>query len=803
MLHLQSLNDNKAPVRNPFALCVVLICSILVNSTIVEAAPNRAIQRAVQSNALQALKRIRLEPRVEAPVGLSRIQTASHTGEQLLLIFDDKKPRLLDFGESRLWDSFDALAEPIIAGAVYEVGTFVTLSSSGALDYWALHESRKPIAHYPVQHPVSNKTPPALFLGRDQRVAILDGGGALTLYYRGKRIRKLALSPESGPRAVAVDSTGEFIAAKTADGNLTVLEMATAIPVSSVPYTENINAIAAGSEAGQLFVAGASGAVEWDMRERLSKGQFGCRNPCTMTQLLYFEQAQQLVGLSAEMEPLQWSTNKPKRRARPKFDLPLGIEETNPEVVKSPSGPLLLSATEEGVVNIYRWAADKEAKPLMLASSRYGWALIDEVGRFDGSVSTPSPITWFDDSHELPLSDFANAYLEPGLLSKWMLDEKSTYLTNPKNLEDGILVPPKMTLKASLLPASGGQQMISVEIERTDKGAGLGELLVYHQGLQVPRESQTEATVSADEKMARDVFVVPALRGRNTFRARVQNKEGIIASGPTSMADHRAPPAPKTLHLLAVAINEYASADGALDLNYAVPDATSIAKAMEVAGEENFDTVDASLLLDANATKSGVVNAIRGLRQAAPEDTVVLYFATHGEVFGDIFYLLLRGLDLPIKTEKLPDIGLSISELADEVRRLSARRVFLLLDTCKSGDAVEILADRAKDQRVLQIFGSNLGLNFVAATAKGQDALEVNTLGHGVFTYTLLEALAGDADRAPRDGTITASEVGGFTSEQVTAMTSQMGLLPQSPTIFSHGYDYPIGKPTAPPQDGD
>ena len=262
------------------------------------------------------------------------------------------------------------------------------------------------------------------------------------------------------------------------------------------------------------------------------------------------------------------------------------------------------------------------------------------------------------------------------------------------------------------------------------------------------------------------------------------------------MADHRAPPATKTLHLLAVAINDYASAEGALDLNYAVPDATSIAEAMEIAGQDGFDTVDTSLLLDASATKSGVVNAIRGLRRAAPEDTVVLYFATHGEVFDDIFYLLLRGLDLPIETKKLPTIGLSISELADEVRRLSARRVFLLLDTCKSGDAVQILADRTKDERALQIFGSNLGLNFVAATAKGQNALEVNKLGHGVFTYTLLEALAGDADRAPRDGTITATEVGGFTSEKVTAITSRLGLLPQSPTTFSQGFDYPIGKPT-------
>lgn len=780
----------------PLVIGMVIVGLLVTQTGNAHAMPNRAIQKAVQNNALQALKRIRLEPRVEAPAGLARIQTASHTGEQLLLVFDDKKPRLLDFAESRVWDNFDALDEPILAGAVYETGTFVTLSESGALDHWALHQSRQPVAHYPSQYAVAGNESPALFLGRDQRVGILAARGALRLYYRGKFISELALSPESSQRTIAVDSTGEFIAAKTAEGKLTVWEMATGVPVSSVPFAETLRVLTTGAEAGQVFTAGNSGAVEWNMRERQEKRRFTCQTSCELEQLLYLEQDRLLVGLNNANESVQWSINKPRKQARPIPNPTLVSGEGAPQLVRSPVGPLLLTATKEGVVKLHRWAADDSAKPLILASSRHGWALIDDVGRFDGSVSAPSPVTWFDDSHALPLSDFANAYLEPGLLAKWLASEENGYLTRPASLEEGILVPPKITLNASLLPPSNGQQMISVEVERIDQGAGLGELLVYHQGLQVPPESQTEARVSADQQKAWDVFEVPALRGRNTFRARVRNEEGIIASGPSSMADHTAPPAPKTLHLLAVAINEYASADGALDLNYAVPDATSIAEAMEVAGGENFDSVDANLLLDAHATKSGVVNAIRGLRQAAPEDTVVLYFATHGEVFDDIFYLLLRGLDLPIDTGELSNMGLSIGELADEVRRLSARRVFLLLDTCKSGDAVQILADRAKDQRVLQIFGSNLGLNLIAATAKGQNALEVNTLGHGVFTFTLLEALAGDADRAPRDGTITATEVGGFTSEKVTAMTSQMGLLPQSPTVFSHGYDYPIGKPT-------
>ena len=93
-----------------------------------------------------------------------------------------------------------------------------------------------------------------------------------------------------------------------------------------------------------------------------------------------------------------------------------------------------------------------------------------------------------------------------------------------------------------------------------------------------------------------------------------------------------------------------------------MPDAASIAEAMEIAGQDGFDTVDTSLLLDASATKSGVVNAIRGLRRAAPEDTVVLYLQRTAEVFDDIFYFVVKGLDLPIETKKLPTIGLSISD---------------------------------------------------------------------------------------------------------------------------------------------
>jgi uncharacterized caspase-like protein len=185
--------------------------------------------------------------------------------------------------------------------------------------------------------------------------------------------------------------------------------------------------------------------------------------------------------------------------------------------------------------------------------------------------------------------------------------------------------------------------------------------------------------------------------------------------------------------------------------------------------------------------------AFDGLEEAAPEDTVVIYFATHGEVLEDTFHLLLRGLTLPIEANDLSKIGISVDTLSARISQLDARRVFLLLDTCKSGDAISRIATMGRDQRALQMFSTSLGVHLIAATGKGQNALEVNTLGHGVFTHTLLNALRGEADGAPFDQIVTAEEVGGYTKDRVMALTRQLKLPPQNPTVYSQGFDFRIG----------
>mgnify|MGYP003110602897 FL=1 len=85
-----------------------------------------------------------------------------------------------------------------------------------------------------------------------------------------------------------------------------------------------------------------------------------------------------------------------------------------------------------------------------------------------------------------------------------------------------------------------------------------------------------------------------------------------------------------------------------------------------------------------------------------------------------------------------------------------------------------------------------MGVHLIAATAKGQLATESSLLGHGVFTYSIVEGLRGNADRAPTDGRVTASELAAYTAAGVPALSATYASFPQWPTIYARGFDFGV-----------
>ncbi|MFA7124335.1 MAG: hypothetical protein WC212_09855, partial [Candidatus Delongbacteria bacterium] len=97
-----------------------------------------------------------------------------------------------------------------------------------------------------------------------------------------------------------------------------------------------------------------------------------------------------------------------------------------------------------------------------------------------------------------------------------------------------------------------------------------------------------------------------------------------------------------------------------------------------------------------------------------------------------------------------------------------------------------------EDRKALSQLSRATGVHVVAASSKDQFAAEVKDLGHGVFTYTLLEGLNGKA--ATKGENVTVRKLMGYIEEQLPELTKKYRQEAQYPVVDSKGMDFPLVK---------
>ena len=242
-----------------------------------------------------------------------------------------------------------------------------------------------------------------------------------------------------------------------------------------------------------------------------------------------------------------------------------------------------------------------------------------------------------------------------------------------------------------------------------------------------------------------------------------------------------APPPPRVVHRWAVVIGvgDYEQKQ-IPPLRFAVRDAEAVYEFLTTRGGYAKERV--VLLTDRTAVKPTLLNIKRALgdflaRQASRDDMVLIYFAGHGapeidvaggESDGLAKYLVPRDGD----PESLYTTALPMDELQRIFARIAAERVVMLLDTCYSGTAggrtftrMQVRATGLNDQFLERLTRSR-GRVIMTASGPNEVALELSKLGHGLFTYHVLEGLNGKADRNG-DGIVTVSELYEYVEDQV------------------------------------
>jgi uncharacterized caspase-like protein len=279
------------------------------------------------------------------------------------------------------------------------------------------------------------------------------------------------------------------------------------------------------------------------------------------------------------------------------------------------------------------------------------------------------------------------------------------------------------------------------------------------------------------------------------LRAVATNGAGVESAGIERRVTLKQAPAAPRLFLLAVGVSQHANAR--YNLQYAHLDAGGIERAVRQDASSLFDTIDAQVLTDRQATRAGILAGLeRIVKRAAPQDVVVLFVAGHGVTLEQRYYFLPHDVR-QVGGEGLASTGISSAQLADFVRRCRAQKVAILLDTCHAGAslgelgqvAMRGVAEIEEEQTLGRLARAN-GCFILAGSSDAQLAAESNRFGHGLFTQAMLEALGGKASCRP----VTVGCLQRYAEDRLPALYREIEREAQYPVGFRFGDDFPLGR---------
>jgi uncharacterized caspase-like protein len=244
--------------------------------------------------------------------------------------------------------------------------------------------------------------------------------------------------------------------------------------------------------------------------------------------------------------------------------------------------------------------------------------------------------------------------------------------------------------------------------------------------------------------------------------------------------------------IFAIGINEYKNPK--LNLNYAKADAMAFSSLFAKNAKGIYKEVRVLSLYDDSASRELVLKTLDYLAEEITlNDVFVFYYAGHGTVVENQFYFVPHESTRLFDQKSLESSALPATILQEKFQRIKALKQIIIMDACQSGGSVELLAQRgAPEEKAIAQLSRSVGIHVMASAGSDQYATEFQSLGHGLFTYILLEALSGKADGAPADDKVTIYELKSYLDDLVPSWSQEHKGSPQYPFTFSRGNDFPL-----------
>jgi len=498
-----------------------------------------------------------------------------------------------------------------------------------------------------------------------------------------------------------------------------------------------------------------------------------------VTSLAFTSDGDQFISCAADNALKLWETQT-GRNIRT-FS---GHTDTVWSAALSPDGRYAISSSGDGTLRL--WSMDTgELLMTRVHVDDSDWVAVTPDGRFDGSPDGINLLHYAKDNKSIPLDALFDKFYTPGLVAQVMSGEELPQ--DAPDIRRGIQMPPLVRIVS---PKDGDvlrEHTVDVVVETTDQGGGVEDIRLYH----------NDKRIGGDERGMRrtggHTYTVSLVKGTNTLRATAYSRDRTEARPYEISIEVKGAEATADLYIIAVGINTYKNSE--YNLNYAISDAKGVTDCLSRRAGDIFRNIHQQGVYDTQATRSGIEAALSYVEKSArPEDVFIFYYAGHGVMSASDFYLIPTDVTQMYGNDAmLADKAISSEQLRDTCQRIEARKQLLILDACQAGAVVDRFTMRGSaEEKAIAQLARAAGLVVLASTHTEQFAAEFEDLGHGLFTYALLEAMEGEADGAPRDGKVTVFEVSSYVDDQIPELSRKYRGQTQYPKICTYGQDFPV-----------
>ncbi|HRH48694.1 MAG TPA: caspase family protein [Panacibacter sp.] len=455
---------------------------------------------------------------------------------------------------------------------------------------------------------------------------------------------------------------------------------------------------------------------------------------------------------------------------------------------------------------------------LYLFRNSNDYVFMDADGRFDGTQKGVEEIYYVLNQKALPLDRLFETYFTPNLYARSVSGEKFAPIN--VNVKQAPLVKIEYAEKQRNLEVSDDVPLYQnitgaaeITVTASSEDDAIDEIRLFQNGKVLNLATRNLIVEDDKSKISTKKYTVNLLPGNNEIRAvalntqRTESLPDIInvtyndgASSNTTVTplvnnktniivdkiDKNA-----TMYLVVVGINAYKNPK--LSLNYALADATAFKDEVEKDAKTVITNIKTFFVTDDAADKTGITNAIVSVQQnAKPQDVFVFYYAGHGVIADNKeFYLVPNDVtDLKNVDEALTEHGIAAKDLQQYAINIQAQKQLFILDACQSAGAfADMLSDDGTQQKNIAVVARSTGTHWLAASGAQQFANEFSTLGHGAFTYVLLQALKGEA---ANNKMVTVDGLKLYMQTGVPALMKKYNGSQQTPASYGFGNDFPV-----------